>query len=124
MSAAGRRGAFADSARSLSKEDALRYEYESDMNRDTLIARVAETTKWSRKDVERILLAALEEIMTSLRRGEEVTLVGFGQFLVTTRRPRRGVNPRNPEQGLQIPAVKVVKFRAGKNLKDAARHGA
>ncbi|TSC71730.1 MAG: DNA-binding protein HU-beta [Parcubacteria group bacterium Gr01-1014_38] len=94
------------------------------MNRDTLIARISKTTQWSRKDVERILLAALEEIMEALRRGEEVSLVGFGQFLVTTRRPRRGVNPRNPEQALQIPAVNVVKFRAGKNLKDAARRAA
>lgn len=94
------------------------------MNRDALITRVSEATQWSRKDVEQILLAALEQIMEALRRGEEVSLVGFGQFLVTTRRPRRGVNPRNPKQALRIPAVNVVKFRAGKNLKDAARREA
>lgn len=91
------------------------------MNRDTLIARVSLNTQWSHKDVERILLATLDQIMEALRRGEEVSLVGFGQFLVTTRRSRKGVNPRNPRQALQIPAVKVAKFRAGKNLKDAVR---
>ncbi len=93
------------------------------MNRDALIAQVAETTKWQKKDVEQILLATLAHILQTLRRGEEVSLVGFGQFLVSTRRPRRGVSPRNPKQTLQIPAVKVVKFRVGKNLKDAVRSG-
>jgi len=91
------------------------------MNRDALIVRISEATRWSRKDVKRILLAALEEIMETLRRGEEISLVGFGKFLVTARRPRRGVNPRNPQQTLNIPAVKVVKFRAGKNLKETVR---
>lgn len=92
------------------------------MNRDTLITHIATTTKWPKKDVEQILLATLEHILQALRRGEEVSLVGFGQFLVMTRRPRRGVSPRNPQQTLQIPAVKVVKFRVGKNLKDAVRN--
>ncbi len=91
------------------------------MNRNTLVAAVAKATRLPKKDVEQVLLASLEQIMHALRRGEEVSLVGFGQFTVGTRRSRRGVDPRNPTQEIRIPAVKVVKFQAGKNLKEAAR---
>lgn len=91
------------------------------MNRDELVARVAEATQLEKKNIEQVLLATLEQIMQALRRNEEVALVGFGQFSVSTRRSRRGVNPRNPKQSIQIPAVNVVKFQAGKNLKEAVR---
>lgn len=91
------------------------------MNRDGLVAKVAEETDLTRKDVERVLLAALDLLMRTLRQGEEVTLVGFGKFSVSTRSSRRGVNPRNPAQSIPIPPVKVVKFHAGKNLKEAVR---
>lgn len=91
------------------------------MNRDELVAKVAEATQWPKKNVEQLLLATLEQIMQALRRGEGVSLVGFGQFAVGTRRPRRGVNPRNPRQEIRIPAVKVVKFQVGKRLKEAVR---
>ena len=91
------------------------------MNRDALVAEVAKATGWPQKDVEQILLASLEQIMTALRQGAEVSLVGFGQFVVGKRRARRGVNPRNPQQALTIPEVRVVKFQAGKRLKEAVR---
>lgn len=91
------------------------------MNRDALIAAVAEATKEPQKHVAQILLAALEQIARALRRGEAVALVGFGQFGVSHRRARRGVDPRNPKKPIQIPAVKVVKFTAGKRLKEAVR---
>lgn len=91
------------------------------MNRDELVARVAEATRVEKKNIEQVLLAALEQIMQALRRNEEVALVGFGQFAVSTRRPRRGVNPRNPQEEIRIPAVKVVRFRPGKRLKEAVR---
>lgn len=91
------------------------------MNRDELVARVAEATRLAKKDVKQILLAALQQMMEMLHRGEEVSLVGFGRFTVGTRRPRRGVNPRNPSLEIRIPAVKVVKFQAGKRLKETVR---
>lgn len=91
------------------------------MNRDALIAAVAAALHEPRKHVEQILLASLEHITLALKRGEQVALVGFGQFLVRQRRPRRGVDPRNPTKEIRIPAVKVVKFVAGKNLKEAVR---
>ena len=92
------------------------------MNRDDLVVRVAEATRQEKKDVEQVLLAALEQIMQALRRKEEVALVGFGQFSVGTRRPRRGVNPRNPKEEIRIPAVNVVRFHAGKRLKESVRN--
>lgn len=91
------------------------------MNRDALVAKVAAITGLPQKDVEQILLASLAQVEQALRRGDEVSLVGFGQFSVRARRPRRGVSPRNPKQEIQIPAVKVVKFQAGKRLKEAVR---
>lgn len=91
------------------------------MNRDALIAAVASALKEPRKHVEQVLLSALEHIMQALKRGEGVSLVGFGQFRTGTRRPRKGVNPRKPSQVIHIPAVRVVKFTAGKNLKEAVR---
>lgn len=91
------------------------------MNRDALVAAVAEATGWSKKDVGQILLASLEQIMRALQTGNEVSLVGFGQFSVRTRKPRRGVNPRNPKESVTIPAVKIVKFVAGKRLKESVR---
>lgn len=91
------------------------------MNRDALVAKVAAATGLPQNDVEQVLLAVLAAVMQALRHGDEVSLVGFGQFSVRTRRSRRGVNPRNPRQEIRIPAVKVVKFQAGKRLKEAAR---
>lgn len=91
------------------------------MNRDDLVAEVAAATGLPKKDVTQALLAALEQITRAVRRGDEVSLVGFGQFSVSQRKPRRGVDPRNPTKAIQIPAVKVVKFTAGKNLKEAVR---
>lgn len=91
------------------------------MNRDALIAAVAEVTGHPRKDVAQVLRASLEHIMRALKRGEEVALVGFGQFSVRTRKPRRGVHPRRPNEALAIPAVKIVKFVAGKRLKESVR---
>lgn len=91
------------------------------MNRDALTAAVAKATYWSKKDVAQIIDAVLEQILRTLARGESVTLVGFGQFAIRRRRPRRGVNPRNPRQAITIPAVNVAKFTAGKRLKEAVR---
>ena len=50
-----------------------------------------------------------------------VTITGFGTFRISKRQARTGVNPRNPTQKIQIPAMKVPSFKAGKTLKDAVR---
>ncbi len=67
-------------------------------------------------------LEAIVEIITSeLKKGENVTITGFGTFKVSKRAARTGVNPRNPSEKINIPAMKIPTFKAGKALKDAVR---
>lgn len=68
---------------------------------------------------ERVLDTTLEAIQQSLASGEDVTLRGFGTFTVKTRAARKGRNPRTGEP-IDIPAAKVVKFRPGKDMDEAA----
>ena len=68
---------------------------------------------------ERALDAALESMQEALAAGDEITLRGFGTFYVTTRAGRKGRHPRTG-QPIDIPAAKVVKFRPGKDMEEAA----
>lgn len=88
------------------------------MNKAELIAATAERANMSKTDVERMLDAMLETITKRLKSGGEVRLVGFGNFLVTTRKGGTGRNPRTGET-MEIAETKSPKFRAGKQLKDA-----
>ena len=65
---------------------------------------------------------AWDTIVEKLKQGQEVTLTGFGAFSARTRKGRIGVNPRNISEKIEIPPVKVAKFKAGKNLKEALKH--
>ena len=70
------------------------------------------------------MLGAFEEVVTdTLKAGGEVTLTGFGTFMSKRREARMGVNPQKPGEKIQIPAVTVPKFKAGKSLKDALKAG-
>ena len=60
-------------------------------------------------------------VTKALTEGQEVTIAGFGTFSARTRTARMGVNPRNPSEKIQVPEVKVPKFKAGKALKDALK---
>jgi DNA-binding protein HU-beta len=91
------------------------------MTKDELIDSVASKTDVSKKEVETIINTILETITTSLTDGEKVALTGFGTFDVSKRAARTGVNPQNPGQKIQIPAMTVPKFKAGKSLKDAVK---
>ena len=88
------------------------------MNKTELIAAVAQRTGVSRKDAERVVAAALEDITAALAQGEKVQLAGFGSFEVKTREARVGRNPRTKE-AMEIPASKSPVFKASKTLKDA-----
>lgn len=91
------------------------------MNKVELANAIAEATDQSKK-VALDMLESFESIVTkTLVSGGEVTLTGFGTFSVSERKARTGVNPQNPSQKIQIPAVKVPKFKAGKSLKDAVK---
>ena len=77
--------------------------------------------KINKKQTEKMVEGLQELIIAELKNGGEVTLSGFGTFMTMTRYARGGVNPRNPKERITIPAVKVAKFRTGKNLKDAMK---
>lgn len=91
------------------------------MNKQELIDALAAKLGSGKQEAEKSLQAFVDVITDALRSGNEVNISGFGSFSVSNRAARMGVNPQNPEQKIQIAAVKVPKFRAGKGLKDAVR---
>ncbi len=88
------------------------------MNKAELIEAVAKAADISKAAAERAVNGALGAITVSLRKGQSVTLVGFGTFSVARRAARVGRNPRTGAE-IKIRAAKVPKFRAGKELKGA-----
>lgn len=91
------------------------------MNKAELIDAVAEKTATTKQEVEKIIETALDVVTDTLKGGGEVSLTGFGNFSVSHRAGRTGVNPQNPTEKIQIPPTKVPKFKAGKSLKEAVR---
>ena len=90
------------------------------MNKQELIGQVAETAGLSRGDATRAVETVFDTISAALKRGDEVRLVGFGNFSVTRRKASTGRNPRTGEP-MQIKASAQPKFRPGKVLKDAVQ---
>lgn len=88
------------------------------MNKNDLIARVADSTGLSKADAGRAVDAVFGTIAGSLANGTEVRLVGFGTFSVAHRRATTGRNPRTGE-AIAIAASNIPKFKAGKALKDS-----
>ena len=91
------------------------------MNKAELSQALAEKINVSKREAEDMLNTLLDLITSTLKADGEVVLTGFGAFSVKMRAARTGVNPQNPTQKIQIPAVKVPKFKAGKALKDALK---
>ncbi len=88
------------------------------MNKSELIEHIANQADISKAAATRALEAFLGGVTKSLKKGDSVTLVGFGTFAVTKRAARTGRNPRTGA-AIKLKAAKVPKFRAGKALKDA-----
>ncbi len=88
------------------------------MNKNDLIAEVADRTGLSRADATKAVDYVFDTITDALKKGDEVRLVGFGTFTVSNRAATEGRNPRTGET-IKIPASKQPKFKAGKGLKDA-----
>jgi len=88
------------------------------VNKTELIEHIARQADISKAAAGRALEAIVGGIRVSLKKGNSVTLVGFGTFMVGKRAARVGRNPRT-NQPIKIKAAKVPKFRAGKALKDA-----
>jgi len=88
------------------------------LNKQELVAAIADKAQLTKKDAEKALNAVLDSIKEALTRGDKVSLVGFGTFEVRERKARAGRNPRTRET-IQIPAAKVPAFRPGKDLKES-----
>ena len=88
------------------------------MNKSELIDAIADSADISKAAAGRALDGAVEAVKNAMKKGDMVTLVGFGSFHVGRRAARQGRNPRTGA-AIKIGAVRVPKFRAGKGLKDA-----
>ena len=88
------------------------------MNKAELVDAVAGASNLSKADAGRAVDAIVDSITSALKRGEQVSVVGFGTFSVKHRAARSGRNPRTGET-IQIAASNVPGFKAGKGLKDA-----
>jgi len=89
------------------------------MNKADVVNEVAKVLK-TKKDAQAAVDIVFSTISDALRRGDSVSLIGFGTFKVDQRKARKGRNPQTGEE-IDIEARKVPKFVAGKALKDAVR---
>jgi len=87
------------------------------VNKSELIDAIAKSADMSKAAAGRALDAAIGAVKVVLKKGDMVTLVGFGTFYVGKRAARNGRNPRTGAT-IKIKAAKVPKFRSGKALKD------
>jgi DNA-binding protein HU-beta len=88
------------------------------VNKQDLIDQIAEKADLPKVKAQEVFETFLDVIKTSLKKGEDVKLVGFGTFTVSERAATTGRNPRTGE-AINIAASKQPKFKAGKELKDA-----
>ena len=88
------------------------------MNKSELIEHIAQQADISKAAAGRALDALISGVSNTLKKGNTVSLVGFGTFAVSTRAARTGRNPRTGDP-IKIKKAKVPKFRPGKALKDA-----
>ena len=91
------------------------------MNKNDLVAAVADASELTKADAAKAVDAIFDTITGSLKGGDDVRLVGFGTFSVVNRKATTGRNPRTGE-AIAIAASKQPKFKAGKSLKDAVNN--
>ena len=87
------------------------------MNKSELADRIAGETNLSRRDVDQVLKAFIETIQQTVKKGEKVSIPGFGGWSQTQKKARTGRNPRTGA-AVRIPASKGVKFTVGATFKD------
>jgi DNA-binding protein HU-beta len=90
------------------------------MNKAQLIEVVAKAANVTKVDAENVVNSALDSIKKSVKKGEDVTLIGFGTFTKSKRKARTGRNPQTGKE-IKIPAMTVPKFRPGREFKDAIK---
>ena len=90
------------------------------MNKTELIAAVADKAGMSKKDAEKVIASFIDVVVTRVKKGDKIQLVGFGTFESRKRAARVGINPQTKAQ-IKIAASKVPAFKAGKAFKDAVK---
>ena len=90
------------------------------MNKAELVSAIATDAGVSKSVASKVLESVINNVTESLKKGDKVTLVGFGTFSVTKRKARTGRNPQTGKE-IEIPAKKVAKFRAGAKLAEAVK---
>jgi DNA-binding protein HU-beta len=90
------------------------------MNKSELINELSEETTFNKKDVVRVVDALVGAIRRALKKGEKVSIAGFGSFWLSKRPARKGINPATKER-INLPPINVPKFKAGKMLREAVR---
>ena len=88
------------------------------MNKSQLVSAVASDSGLSKTDSARAVESVIDTVTRTLKKGDEVSITGFGKFSVVNRAARQGVNPRTGER-VKIKASKAPKFSAGATLKQA-----
>ncbi len=90
------------------------------MNKAELIDAIASDANLTKADAKKALDAFIDNTTKALKKGDRVALVGFGSFAVAKREARKGRNPQSGKE-INIPAKKVVKFKAGAELADKVK---
>jgi DNA-binding protein HU-beta len=90
------------------------------MTKHRLIETLARETGMTRKQVENFLLTLVDIVGRTVKKGEKVSITGFGTFDLGKRAARRGVNPQTGKE-IHIPEMPMPRFRAGKRLKELVR---
>jgi DNA-binding protein HU-beta len=90
------------------------------VNKAELIEHIANNAELNKAQAGRALEAMIDAVRRTLKKGDSVSLIGFGTFAVTKRAARTGRNPRTGAT-IKIKAAKIPKFRPGKGLKDAIK---
>lgn len=93
------------------------------MTKRELVVRISKETGIIQEDVFTVIQKTLDYITESLIKGEHIEFRDFGVFEVTTRKARVGRNPNRPDDVVDIPARRVVKFKAGKKMKASVLSG-
>jgi len=90
------------------------------MNKSELIEALSEETTFSKKDIAKVLTAFTRIVERTLKKGEKVSLTGFGTYWSSKRPERMGINPATKER-IKLPAVTIPRFKPGKRLKEEIR---
>ena len=88
------------------------------MTKRDLVIRISSETGVVQQDVQAVIQKALDYMTEELAKGGHIEFRDFGVFEIHERKPRVGRNPKRPEHTVQIPARKVVRFKAGKKMKE------